>query len=508
MTSSMKRTLLAAALLAAMPMGAPALSVSDDGVGQVLIYPYYTVNDGQATLISIVNSADRGKALKVRFREGRHGAVVQSFNLYLAAHDTWAAAVVASAGDDSAARIATTDTSCTVPQFVTLPFVDTGYTGANRDHPTSQATLLGALSRTREGYVEVMEMGTLQTGTAPTQLAEEATALASGIPSDCGAFVEAWQMPAGGWARDAAMHVGLPTGGLYGNASIVDVADGTMLSVDATALTRFYTNEAAPGSLHAPPDAERPTLASADSGGGRIVVEFAPQSRFPAFRDELPFDPVFPDAVSIALTRYRIENDFDTEPGTASATEWVITLPTKRAYTNVDDDAQVRAPFRHAFRDDGQACDLMTRRFFDREASGERQPGPGTPVPDPPTSIDLVELCAVANVISFNQSALELEASPSSAVLGSRVVRNLDTYDPFSARVFHAGHAEVTFDDPLQDALEYSLLVVATGRVHHGLPAIGFSVIRGVNAAARPGVLASYAGGTPHRGSVNRSEIQ
>lgn len=38
--------------------------------GQVLLFPYYTVNGGNQTLITLSNNTDRGKALKVRFREG------------------------------------------------------------------------------------------------------------------------------------------------------------------------------------------------------------------------------------------------------------------------------------------------------------------------------------------------------------------------------------------------------------------------------------------------------
>ena len=35
---------------------AHAIHLSTDGRGQVLIYPYYTVNGGNATLLSVVNT--------------------------------------------------------------------------------------------------------------------------------------------------------------------------------------------------------------------------------------------------------------------------------------------------------------------------------------------------------------------------------------------------------------------------------------------------------------------
>src|SRR5690349_20456372 len=44
-----------------------AVSLSPRGTGQVLIYPYYTVNGGQNTLLSLINNSGRAKALKLHF---------------------------------------------------------------------------------------------------------------------------------------------------------------------------------------------------------------------------------------------------------------------------------------------------------------------------------------------------------------------------------------------------------------------------------------------------------
>ena len=38
---------------------AQAVNLNPDGLGQVLLYPYYTVNAGQGTLLSVVNTTDR-----------------------------------------------------------------------------------------------------------------------------------------------------------------------------------------------------------------------------------------------------------------------------------------------------------------------------------------------------------------------------------------------------------------------------------------------------------------
>src|SRR5258706_13283847 len=96
-----------------------ALTVDRLSRGDVLIYPYYTVNNAQ-TLLSVVNSTNHGKALKVRFREGYNGREVANFNLYLGPYDTWVGAVFdASVDGKGGAGIATNDTSCVVPAFRT-----------------------------------------------------------------------------------------------------------------------------------------------------------------------------------------------------------------------------------------------------------------------------------------------------------------------------------------------------------------------------------------------------
>ncbi len=144
-----------------------AMTLNPRGIGQVLLYPYYTVNNHQQTLLSVVNTTAQGKALRVRFREGYNGRAVLEFNLFLIPHQTWTGAVfalsdAALAGDGAAILVASD--ACTYPDFKSLPtqlpgnrpyqpFLPFAYTDANADTgPTD-------ISRTREGSFEVIEMG-------------------------------------------------------------------------------------------------------------------------------------------------------------------------------------------------------------------------------------------------------------------------------------------------------------------------------------------------------------
>src|SRR4029453_6757480 len=164
----MKRTLAIAiaTALGAMVSSAEAVVLAPRGTGQVLIYPYYTVNH-QQTLVSVINTTAHGKALKVRFREGYDGRDVGNFNIYLGPYDSWVGAVYDTSADGSgAAAIATNDNSCTVPAFPLAPvpgtlhaltFSNANYSQGDYGTPTGTDHGQLGLARTREGFFEIIE---------------------------------------------------------------------------------------------------------------------------------------------------------------------------------------------------------------------------------------------------------------------------------------------------------------------------------------------------------------
>ena len=97
---------------------AQAVNMNPDGLGQVLIYPYYTANDGNSTMLSVVNTTEQAKAIKVRFLEGFNSREVLDFNLYMSPFDVWVASIEAGGTDpegNSVPKLVIPDTSCTVP---------------------------------------------------------------------------------------------------------------------------------------------------------------------------------------------------------------------------------------------------------------------------------------------------------------------------------------------------------------------------------------------------------
>ena len=307
---------------------AQAIHLSTDGRGQVLIYPYYTVNGGNATLLSVVNTTEDVKAVKVRFREAMNGQLVLDFNLYLGPLDVWTGALT---GDSealdpvhaAAAVLQTADSSCTVPRISVegQAFDNFEYDFNNQDGGPYED------SRTRSGYIEIIEMGRL-TG----EFAAAASRAETGLPTNCQRLVDAWdwatQGPAyGTWVDQPNEGLLPPTGGLYGGAEIVDVTNGTNLSYSADAIDGFYTLSS--GSLHHSPNNWKPDLGSARMAEDGTVSAYV-------FDDgeliRLDFDESTSQApglkaMSAVLMREWIYNEFEISPG--FVTEWVVTFPTR-----------------------------------------------------------------------------------------------------------------------------------------------------------------------------------
>jgi len=103
--NTFKRKSLYAALAGVSALGvtgaAQAVNLNPDGLGQVLIYPYYTTRadaggNAYTSLLSVVNTTSSAKAVKVRFLEGKNSREVLDFNLFLSKHDVWTAAILPS----------------------------------------------------------------------------------------------------------------------------------------------------------------------------------------------------------------------------------------------------------------------------------------------------------------------------------------------------------------------------------------------------------------------------
>ncbi len=180
---------------------AQAVSLNENGgTGEVLLFPYYNVNNGFQTAFNIINTKDEYKAVKVRFRESKTSNDVLDFNLYLSPYDMFTMTLSKSAS--GGVTLSTEDNSCTFPTIKepneaigTKDFIDI-YKSVDND-------IL------REGYLEVIEMGVIsskKSGPNPIKwtvkgkdvyLAEngiehDQSGSNKGYPADCTLIRKAW----------------------------------------------------------------------------------------------------------------------------------------------------------------------------------------------------------------------------------------------------------------------------------------------------------------------------
>ena len=379
-----KKTKIAAAVLAAAAAtSAQAVSVNTDGVGQVALLPYYNVNNNFVTNISITNTTDRFKAVKVRFRESNLSNDVLDFNVYMSPQDQWTASIRMNAGTGKA-NIITRDETCTYPDKALLQagvdFLDF-YTAVDTND-------------TLEGYVEIIEMGEVANGDAaldsglfaeidasgtadgavntvagdrsiPAGLLHDAT----GMPADCTVVNDAWVagtagplngftrgVLAAGVAADASptnpyvlaenTNNGLvaPGGGLHAFAILLNTATGAAFVEEGTHLDGYATVP-----QHYQSDDQDnyllPSLASGDDLTAQIINEtgtaIANKSAgilttfdTGAFMDIAPNAPIpagaNPAPVAIALSAMGVATPYFVDASVSGSTDVVMTMPMRK----------------------------------------------------------------------------------------------------------------------------------------------------------------------------------
>lgn len=486
----MKRTSMTTAIVAGIAgvagisNMANAIFLNPDGIGSVLIYPYYTVNGGNGTLISVVNTTNEGKAVKVRFLEAYNSREVLDFNLYLSPFDVWVAAV---AGTGSGASVFTNDNSCTVPAIPTggAAFRTAAFDGSIGSQPKDGGPT--TLARTREGYVELIEMGTVTNETSSTLSA--ITHGSSGVPSNCNQVVKAWS-GGGYWIADALTDISSPDGGLFGSGSVINIAQGTIAGYNAEAIDQFYLG--ATIATHTAPGSLSPSIASATSltsyvfaNGGLVTTPYTAGV----------------NAVSSLFMVDNIYNEYTVNGGTNAVTEWVVTFPTKRFYVDKPNlyiaNSTSWKPFDVLFTSSngGSSCSPVGLQFWNRE---EATTSTGVDFSPAPTAAGTA-LCWEAQVVTFDQG------TPPSTVLGSSLEANIDLtsvgFESGWARIDlrndSTGVADPNHELPITPTASGAART-GTGNLFLGLPATGFSVVEYVNGNIG-GALANYTGLYRHK---------
>ncbi len=559
----MNRKNLTAAVLAGLAGAAgiagtaQAVNLNPDGLGQVLIYPYYTTNDGNDTLLSVVNTTSSAKAVKVRFKEGFNSREVLDFNMYMSAYDVWVAAIDDNNGTPT---LYIPDSTCTVPYLYENDSDDDGvgeqaflpydYQGSNADGgPTT-------IARAAEGYFEIIEMGTL-TGDSAEYATHYIDDDGVQAPEDCQALVDAWTSnPDGYWIddMDANGRVDVDTtrnsGGLFGGAAIINVQNGTMYSYDARAIQGYDKsadgNHFAPGNSH-------PNFQDGDQLSATIFFG-VPQDKAVTLYYQRPVD-----AISAVFMHEFTMNEYNIESDIGAASEWIMTFPTKHWYVDefaVDtgdvyyipdvDDAGCNGwdpgedfepwdgegtpkpegweqcnyievdipdvpipPFTGAWSGADGACEPFDITIWDREENaGEGGDTPSNPPivsPPPPggtpPGVSNV-ICYEVNVLRFGNDGDFPVVFGTPTIQGQSILKTVDTgsvpYDGGAgSKPRINGWAKIDwYDDSSAEAIDSEGLV--------GLPLTGFWAEEFQDDFVDDGVKASYSGLFNHKANVRR----
>ena len=481
--NTFKRKSLNTAVLAGLATivtgGVQAVHINPDGHGQALVYPYYTVRavDGGAstafydTYLSVVNTTNSTKAVKVRFLEGKRSAEVLDFNLYLSPLDVWTGAVVRTA---NGARLVSSDKSCVVP-------LDSfSNTGSVTDQNTSNvfknfvyaSDAMSDLDRVREGHFEILELGVVTEAAMTAAIKHGST----GIPANC-PLIAARDFT-NHFASNGAGPLAAPGGGLFGGASLINVMGGTDVSYDAIALDNWY-GPTAGTNLWTRADSLDPKI----TAGGNVTSDV-----FLNGFDVFSTWSTPRDAVSAVFMHDSVMNEYVLDTVTRSGTDWIVTMPTKFAYSRPGSGAAA-APFNVNFNG-STACDRILFGYADREEQVP-QSSAGTSPPAPNTAV--INLCWEANVVTFNNS------------------NNLGSTNSVNINVpYQNGWGRITFPETFNAITPLSTtvfgLVGSTNvpRTHFGLPVAGLMVQDFINAnLVLPGstqsVFSVYGGQFKHK---------
>ncbi len=303
----------------------------------------------------------------------------------------------------------TSDVSCTNP-----PIPATGVDIRNFLYLAGGDSLPGTgLDRTREGYAEIIEMGTL-TGAA----AANVTHNAAGVPANCAA-VQGQIV--------ALLTVEAPTGGLSGTGTLINVNSGADGGYSPDALAEFRT-----AAFYTDIANDAPNLGSADPVSVVVNTGTLNAAGTPAGATVYRSDWALTSgvaagarAVAAVYMHTAVMNEYILDNATQSLTDWVLTQPVKRFFVSSTTAAQ---PYSNVLTAAG-ACETIGLTFFNREERGAAAAGVDFS-PAPPAGAPN-SLCWESTVLSFRNGAAFLPAATTSTVLGSINFTNVNITSTF-----------------------------------------------------------------------------
>lgn len=491
-------TAMAVALGATVPWSAAlAVNLSDNGLGEVGIIPYYTARNGLDTYLSVVNTSTvYTSAVKVRFREGANSRDARDFNIFLSPNDVWTG-VVTMGTDGETPVLKTGDSTCTAPAMQDLPttpadglkgvpFTAAGYDGSSADFPIAD-TGSTSIERAQEGHIEVIEMGvSVPREPNPADPVDEGNIAWWAEAGECAKIVGQYQADQTAFGRqfDEPLNIVKVAGNLQA------LTAGASGGIPVTTLANFFnpnvvedaTNPASDDLMREPASVE-PNLNSAAPPIAQQVTNLG-----------IALENVFADgadAVSSLMMADAVINEYAVGGAADAQYQWVVTFPTKNLYvdselcvpTTTDPlpcaGAPRPAPFEYYFQDDsdgdGKSCITVAYNYYDRSENAPGGSGDLDFSPRPP-GVPGNAICQEAQTLDFGTVN----------ALGSQY-----DYGVPLASGFTNGWMRLRFT-------KAGTISSLDGTTFTGLPVLGFGLKILQNAAIDQGVLRNYAILTPH----------
>ncbi|MBK8452458.1 MAG: hypothetical protein WAQ53_16545 [Thiofilum sp.] len=466
--------------------GVQAVHINPDGTGQVLLFPYFNANPGYVTNINLVNSTNETKAVKIRFREGKNSNDILNFNIYMSPEDVWTGTIRKDSQSDAGA-FTTLDRTCTMP-------IQHAADCATPDRCEVMKTFDGKNiiyenKDTREGYVEVIEMGVV---TDP--VIQAAVKHAKGKPTNCQEVANAWTKGVfTSGAGSSAAGLKAPTGGLFGSSAVLNVAEGAAFTIDPVAIDNYSTE-----AQHYRPDVYEeyllPSLASGNitqstitvpkpnGESDMVVTNWKQQKTDPCLVEgtRCGTNP-YPMAHVLAVPYIMNEYFLDPTDGYDGHTDWVVTFPMKK-HGIYREDTDIAAKIDSLYdREETRAWNLNNAQ--DKYFGFLMDAKAGTFGAE-------AKLTREVNVLSF------VSTDPSYDL--TRTVFSSPSLKTVMAGPFVHGWARITFPNYTLGGSYYSssayganpLNYKANSFIYNGVPTLGFAAIEGnvsQNAHARFG---------------------
>jgi len=256
---TMRKTRISLALAAALTgvgasMQVAAVNLSQDNIGDVVIYPYYTVRDGWTTDFVVINTSGSTVVAKVRFHEARNSRDVLDFTVVLSPKDIISGWVEEGPTGPRVRFPDNAEATCIVPtpdgraangsgghlDFKNLDYMVGALRGSDhyeQDVPGNTNARINDIDRAREGYFTVIEEGAALDEKQPVAVAAKHGA--NGVPASC-ADVNAAFAPANIVAT--YKQFGRNLNALKGNYAITNVAKGDQAGGTGIHLANFASD--------------------------------------------------------------------------------------------------------------------------------------------------------------------------------------------------------------------------------------------------------------------------